>query len=217
MRILLSAAATFLIFRNVRIRSADKQLLAVLECHAAAVGSVLPVLGLISLNGKFRAHFERPLGKPAPQHDVRAAAFHHPIGDRAVRVLHVDMNPGVGIDPFHLGDGSGQMDRLALIELRLKRVMRPQRRHHEKQTRAAAAIANLVRIRTPSCSEILSYFEPYFVFLLVRACAAQNIAHGDIALVTGIFQKLVMIVRFKGIKMVQGWVQVLDRRSWPGN
>ena len=74
----------------------------------------VPVLGLIALNGDLRAHFERSLGEPAPQHDVGAAAFHHPIGHCAVRVLHVDVNPGVRIDPFHVGDLARQMDRLVL-------------------------------------------------------------------------------------------------------
>ena len=137
----------------------------------------VPVLGLIALNGQLGAHFQRPLGESAPQHDVGAAAFDHPIGDGAVRILHVDVNPGVRIDPFHLGDRSRQMDRLAAVELRLKRVMRPRWRRPEADPRPRSQpSANLVRIRTPSCSEILYYFEPYFVSLCSSARAPLRIS-----------------------------------------
>ena len=59
-------------------------------------------------------------------------ASDHPLADRAIGVLHVDVQPGVRVDPFHLGNRAAQMDRLLRVELSLKGVMRPQAHGQQK-------------------------------------------------------------------------------------
>src|SRR5215470_15987711 len=105
---------------DIRVRAADKQLSPIRESDAAAVGPIRTVLGLIALYCEFGSKLQGLLRKASPEHDVRATAFDHPVGHLAVWADHVDVNPGMGIDPFHRRHRSLQMDRLFLIEFRFK-------------------------------------------------------------------------------------------------
>src|SRR5437879_6531297 len=97
-------------------RGAEEELLAVGESHVAAVGLVGSVLSLIAVDDDFGSRRDGSLRHPAAQQRVRGAAFDHPVGHFAVGVLDIDVNPGMGIDPFHLGDGSAQLHWLAGVE-----------------------------------------------------------------------------------------------------
>src|SRR5207245_150212 len=108
---------------NVGIGAPDEQLFSVLECDAAAIGAIGPVLGLVALHRDFRPDLEGTLCEPSPEHDVRAPALHHPVRHRAVRIRNVNVDPGVWVDPFHPGYLSNKLYRLVLVKLCLERMM----------------------------------------------------------------------------------------------
>src|SRR3974390_2679518 len=96
---LLSLLLAFLLASGVvRIRSAYEQPAPVLERNAAPVCLGIAALGLVAIHDQFRSRFQRPLGESPPQHDIRASALHHPVGDFSVRAYDVDMNPRGGVD-----------------------------------------------------------------------------------------------------------------------
>src|SRR5258708_32311661 len=66
----------------------------------------------------------------------KAFGLPDPSHNRAVGALHIDMNPGMGVDPFHLLNRTPQRDRGFDVELRCKRMMGTRRRQYQKQTGA---------------------------------------------------------------------------------
>jgi hypothetical protein len=64
----------------------------------------------------------------SPQQGVGRAPFDHPSLHRPVRLLDVDVNPRMRIDPLHLGDGR-LGDRSVRIKFSRKGVMSRHRRH----------------------------------------------------------------------------------------
>src|SRR6266704_3505714 len=60
----------------------------------------------------------------ADERDRALYAFDHPCHDLPVRAFHVDVEPRVGIDPFHLGNGPFQRDRLGPVKFRRECMMR---------------------------------------------------------------------------------------------
>ena len=71
-----------------------------------------------------------------------------------VRFLHVDVDPGVRIDPFHLRDRPPQLDWLLRVEFRRKRVM--PRHGHAQRARAQTAAQqydSFVRMGAPYLDE----------------------------------------------------------------
>src|SRR5688572_22754096 len=103
---------------------AHEQLLAVREGDVAAVGAGGAVLGLEALDQDLGAGKERVLVPPAAEERVRRAALDHPLLGLAVGGLDVDVDPGVRVDPLHLGHRAPQLHRPLGIELGGKRVVR---------------------------------------------------------------------------------------------
>src|SRR4249919_373208 len=84
-----SGGPLFLAFvRRASALGADEELLAVLEGDIAAVGAVGAVFRLIAFDDDLGAREQRILRPTAAEECVRRAGFDHPVGDRAVSVLH---------------------------------------------------------------------------------------------------------------------------------
>src|SRR5213594_2275428 len=115
---------SLLLVRCTGSRRTDKQSLAVREGNVLPVRSVRVVLGPIPLDQDFRSRGERVFREPASDQRSRWAALNHPAYDLAVRALDIDVDPGMGIDPFHPHDRAFQMDGLVGVEFRRERVMR---------------------------------------------------------------------------------------------
>ena len=91
------------------------------------VGGQAAVARSVTADRDLDARGEIVLPESAPQQLRRAAGLERPVLDRAVRALHVDMDPAVRVDPLHLGEHTLQSDRLLDVEFRRERVMRPRR------------------------------------------------------------------------------------------
>ena len=72
--------------------------------------------GLVTIDQDHCAGFQRLSGEAAPQQGIRGAGLDHPFVNGAVVLLYIHVDPGVRIDPFHLGDGATQFHRLLRIE-----------------------------------------------------------------------------------------------------
>src|SRR5713226_4654810 len=80
------------------------------------VGSLGPVLRQIALDDDLNSCRQRVLREPATEQRVRWPTFDHPIGHLAVWSLDVYVDPGVRVDPFHLGHRPFQGNRLVSLE-----------------------------------------------------------------------------------------------------
>src|SRR3989449_4223511 len=110
--------------RRTSSRRTQEQLLSVGERSFPAVGSVGSILGAEPQDGKLGSRRDRILVPAAPEQRVRCATLDRPCDDLAIRAFHFHVEPRVGIDPFHLGDGSFQRDRLRPVEFRRECMMR---------------------------------------------------------------------------------------------
>src|SRR6185503_6345612 len=100
-------------------RRTDEQLLAIRERDVAAVGAIRTVLGLEALDEDLGALSQRLLVPATAQQRVGRATFDHPALDlTGLRILHVDVDPGVRVDPLHLHDRAPQLDRALRVEFR---------------------------------------------------------------------------------------------------
>ena len=84
---------------------------------------VVAVLCAVAVNHDFGSGLHIGFPETSTDEGVRGAAFDHPVFCRAVGLFDGDIDPGMGIHPFHLGDGSLQHDRFIAVEFRGKRVM----------------------------------------------------------------------------------------------
>src|ERR1700722_17904944 len=116
-----------LIFLQIRIRSTDKQPSAILERDTTGVGPEVARLGLIALRDHFGSDLKGLLREPSTNQNPRRTAFHHPVCDFTAWLYDIDMNPGMGLDPFHLRYLALKPHRLVTVELGRKRVMRHER------------------------------------------------------------------------------------------
>src|SRR6186997_2393545 len=104
--------------RRARAGRPDEQLLAIRERDVAAIGTIRTILGLESFDENLGTLGQRVLRPTATQQRIRCAAFNHPALDLARRwILHVDVDPRVRVDPFHLHYGAAQLHRALGIEL----------------------------------------------------------------------------------------------------
>src|SRR5690348_12534653 len=101
--------------------------MSILERDTTAIGLVLAAFCLVAVNIQYGPCLQRALGEPTAQHDIGAAALDHPIGHLAIGASHIDMNPGVGIDPLHLGDFAYEMNWLPVVVFGLKGMVGRQR------------------------------------------------------------------------------------------
>src|SRR5579862_5759175 len=106
-----------LILLQIRVRSTNKQPSAILERDTAGVGPEGAALCLIALRDHFGSNLERSLGKTSTNQNPRRTAFHHPVRHLTVWAYHIDVDPGVGIDPLHLGDLALKLHGLVGVEL----------------------------------------------------------------------------------------------------
>ena len=84
-------------------------------------------LGLITLRDHFGSNLKGFLREPSTNQDSWRTTFDHPVRHLTIRAHHIDMNPGVGIDPLHLGHLALKPHWLVTVELSGKRVMRSDR------------------------------------------------------------------------------------------
>lgn len=119
--------------RGARAGRAGEQARAVRERHVTAVGAKRTVDGLVALDEHLDAGGDRVAAPAAAHQGSRRAGLDHPGVDRAVLVGHVDVQPGVRVDPLHLGDRAPQRDRLGRVELGRERMVRKRRaaRHQD--------------------------------------------------------------------------------------
>src|SRR6185503_4742715 len=109
---------------RARAGRTDEQLLAVRERDVAPVGPIRTVLGLEAFDEDLSALGERGLVPTTAEQRVWRAAFDHPpFHLPSGRVLHVDVNPGMRVDPFHLHDRAPQLDRTLGVEFSRKGVV----------------------------------------------------------------------------------------------
>src|SRR5688572_8183453 len=120
-------AVAWSLVRSADARRADEQLLAVREGDVTAVRAVRTVLRLETLDDDLGALGQRVLVPAAAEQSVRCATFNHPALHLAVVALHVDVNPGMRIDPLHLDDSALHLDGLLRVELGRERVVRHNR------------------------------------------------------------------------------------------
>src|SRR5580765_8052042 len=113
---------------RARRRSAHEHLPPIGVFHKYADAPGVSALRLIPEDLYFRSDRQAGFCKSISKQIDRRAAFDSPGDDRAVLALHVEPDPGMGIDEFHLGDFPLQVDRLLVVVGRSKGVVRRQRR-----------------------------------------------------------------------------------------
>src|SRR6266850_1097414 len=91
----------------------DKKLSSIGERNISSAPLGRPILGLKAVNDDFGAKRNSIFRKATPEQNVRSTCFDHPAGHLAIRTLHVDMEPCVAIDQFHLRDHARKADRMA--------------------------------------------------------------------------------------------------------
>src|SRR5438132_113508 len=84
---------------------AEEEFAAVGERHVARVCPQFGmVAGLIAVDDNLGTYGESVFVGPSPEECVRTSTFDHPDFLGAVRLDDLDMNPGMGIDPFDFDD-----------------------------------------------------------------------------------------------------------------
>src|SRR5262249_41115532 len=93
---------------------------------ARAVRIVVDLVGLAD-------HEQAPVAQAQPPQSVRADGFRRPLLDRPILFLHIEVEPGVGVDPVDFRQDADEAFLLVDIELGLHRVM-GLRRRRDKQS-----------------------------------------------------------------------------------
>src|SRR5205085_4815909 len=83
--------------RSTGSRGAQKQLPSVRQGKVPAVGSTRPVLRLVAIDNDFGSGLQGILGESTPEQDIRRPRFDCPVYKRAIGLLHLDVQPRVGI------------------------------------------------------------------------------------------------------------------------
>src|SRR5215469_16795037 len=110
-----------------------KQFSSVRERDVPAVGAGRAVFGLKAFENDFRPFRKREFGKTATDEHIRGAGFEHPLRRGPILVLHVDVNPAMGIDHIDLGYDASQLDRLIRVEFGREGMMGRQRKDRNHQ------------------------------------------------------------------------------------
>src|SRR6266446_5827074 len=108
------------VLRGASTLRAQEKIPSIGERYRPAVGHRLAVLGAIAFDDDLAPNRKVFFPEASPQERVRSDGFDRPILHLAVRALRVDVNPSVGVHPFHLREGSSQRDRLFFVEFRGK-------------------------------------------------------------------------------------------------
>src|SRR5713101_2327465 len=101
---LLLFAFLFLVVRRAGPCGAEEELAAVWIGDISPIRAVAAVLGLVAGHHNGRTDFQSVPRDTASHQGVRGSAFDHPLFGRAVGFLHVDVDPGMRIDPLGLAD-----------------------------------------------------------------------------------------------------------------
>src|SRR5436190_21892499 len=101
---------------------------------AASVHLQCAVLCLAAVDFDFIADLQRLAGPALPLKKVRRSHLEAPVLDHALFVLHIDVDPDVGIGPVDLRNKALELNRLIGIELGRERVMGHNRYRGEKKT-----------------------------------------------------------------------------------
>src|SRR5262245_50223020 len=104
--------------RSAGVRRPEEQSAPVGERQIPAVCPVSAVLGQITLDLDLRSRLQVLLSQASSEQCVRGTAFDHPLFHRPVRLLDVDVDPGVGIDPFHFRNDARQLDGPVRVKFR---------------------------------------------------------------------------------------------------
>src|SRR5580765_3155087 len=156
----------FLGIGSARAGHAEEQLAPVGKRHVARVGALLVmVAGLVTIDYDLGAFRKRVLIGAATEQRVGAPALYHPDFLSPIVLLDLDVNPGMGIDPFDLRNLAFEKHGAIGVEFRAECVMSLYRapvvqkggRHH------CAA-----QCRFPECDshKITSNSLPYFTSIL---------------------------------------------------
>src|SRR5258706_3187134 len=157
-------------------RSADEEQSSVGQGDIAAIGSQSSV---------FRAeavHFDLGAGKQGLLREARSyqrawrSRLDGPILNAAVGLFDIDVDPGMGIDPRHLGHGSRQRHRIILIVFGRKRMMRvrsgAEGNHRHRDKHEHQVVSSFHRFRLQAVSPALTLLAvplpllPYLWFVL---------------------------------------------------
>ena len=110
--------------RGPSTRRAQEQLASIRKGDIAAIGSVRAVLRTVSVDDDFGAFRQRAPRQTTAKQRVRRASLDHPARRLAVRLLDIDVNPGVRVDPLDLRHRSAQLYGFVRVELGGERVVR---------------------------------------------------------------------------------------------
>src|SRR5262245_26835112 len=88
------------IHRRDRARRTHEQLLAIREAEVATIGPERSVFRLVAVDDDFGPDGQRLSRKTTAKQRIRGSAFNHPALDGAIRLLHIQMDPRMRIDPF---------------------------------------------------------------------------------------------------------------------
>src|SRR5580658_1671077 len=103
-------------------------------------------------DGEHLAEFQTGLRDPTPSEHPRWRCGKAPIGDFAVLVLNVQIEPDMRIGPLQLGEHAGELDGLGGIELRGVGVVPKDRGRGEKQKACDTELAG--HDESPSYQEV---------------------------------------------------------------
>ena len=92
-----------------------------------------PVLGAKTFDRHHVARLQRVLSPALAVNHVRRPALKGPVHDFAVLALHIHVKINVRIHELHLRDGSGKRERIILVELHGKSVMRKNGRREARK------------------------------------------------------------------------------------
>src|SRR2546425_4477508 len=114
--------------RRTRARGPHEQLLAIRERDVPAVRSTdRPAGGVYGpepLHHDLHARLHGGFGEAASDQTRRGSAFDRPLLHLPVRLLHIEVEPRMRVDPFQLGDRALDRHLVACIEFRRKSMMR---------------------------------------------------------------------------------------------
>src|SRR5205814_2467092 len=112
-----------LVVRRAGSSGAEEELATIRIGNVPSVRAVAAVLGLVAGHDDRRADLESVLRNATAHQRVWRAAFDHPFLGRPAGFLHIDVDPGVRVDPLRLADRAFELQRLVSVEFRGKGMM----------------------------------------------------------------------------------------------
>src|SRR5262249_15118737 len=97
--------------------------LAARQREVATVGATRPVFGLIAIDDNHHSGGDDVLAETAPEQVVWITSLDHPLLNGSIRLLHIDVEPCVWIDPLDSRDGALELEWFTGVELRRESMM----------------------------------------------------------------------------------------------